>query len=110
MVENLIPIAPRKKKVVHYHQLRDCKVGRRASVWPVDHPDVPVGKSARTTVVQTFDPLTGVVETANTRYEPGLFGEWSELGDSSPNELVNDFKTIVPSMPLPFYDNLDQIA
>ena len=105
-MNNPLPI----KKVVHYHELRDCTVGRRASVRPIDHPDIPVGKSARTSVVTTFDPLTGVAETANTRYEPGRFGEWSKLGESPPIKLVFDFRNTGPSMPQPFYDNLDQIV
>jgi hypothetical protein len=78
MMEDRVPIAPRKKKVVHYHELRDCKVGSRALVWPIDHPAIPVGAYAKTSTVQNFDPLTGVAETANTRYEPGQFAQWFE--------------------------------
>jgi hypothetical protein len=101
MMEELVPIAPGKKKVVHYHELRDCRVGHRASVWPIDHPAIPVGAHGKTSIVQRFDPLTGVAETANTRYEPGLFAQWSDIGDDTPLEQTDDLKTIVLSMPLP---------
>ena len=57
-MEDLVPIAPRKKKVVHYHELQDCKVGRRALVWPIDHPEIPDGSFGKTTPVEFFDPLT----------------------------------------------------
>jgi hypothetical protein len=43
-----------------------------------------------------FDPMTGVAETANTRYEPGPFAEWSEKGDYTPSGLTYDLTTIVP--------------
>jgi hypothetical protein len=100
-MEDFVPIAPRKKKVVHYHELQDCKVGRRAFVLPIDHPAIPVGTYGKTTIVQSFDPLTGVAETANTRYEPGLFAQWSAMGVDTPFEQTDDLKTIVLSMPLP---------
>jgi hypothetical protein len=86
----------RQKKLVRYHMLRACKVGDRAFVWPIDHPDIPVGTYGKTTVVRNFDPQTGVAETANTRYEPGPFAEWSEKGDDSPSGLTYDLTSIVP--------------
>jgi hypothetical protein len=97
MMDDLVPI----KKVVHYYQLRDCKLGRRALVWPIDHPDIPSGKSGRTSVVQMFDPLTGLAETANTRYEPGTFADWSEMGEDSLYGQTSNITTLVPSRFLP---------
>lgn len=96
-MENPVPIAPRAKKVVRYHELRDCDVGSRALVWPIDHPAIPVGSHARTTTVQSFDPRTGVAETANTRYEPGLFAEWSDRRTTNPSELPHGVTTIAAS-------------
>jgi hypothetical protein len=74
---------PHQKKIVRYHQLRGCKLGALAIVWPIDHPEIPVGKYGKTTAIQKFDPRTGVVETANTRYEPGPFAEWTERRDET---------------------------
>ncbi|MDR3367664.1 hypothetical protein [Rhodoferax sp.] len=78
------------KKVVHYDKLRDCNVGCRASVWPIDHPSVLVGTCAKTSLVQSFDPLTGVAETANTRYVPSLVATWPGMGEDAPLELTYD--------------------
>ncbi len=100
-MEDAVPIAPRKKKIVRYHMLRACKVGDPAFVWPIDHPEIPVGKYGKTTTVHSFDPLTGVAETANTRYEPGPFAEWSERRDDISTRLTYDLNTIVPAMPSP---------
>jgi hypothetical protein len=99
-MEKAIPVAADKKKVVRYHELRDCKVGHRALVWPIDHPDIPVGSYGKTTTVQSFDPLSGVAETANTRYELGPFAQWSERRDDT-NGLTNDVDTVVASASLP---------
>jgi hypothetical protein len=93
-MEPLEIATPRQKKIVRYHMLRACKVGDRAFVWPIDHPEIPVGTYGKTTVVQIFDPLTGVAETANTRYEPGPFAEWSERRDDTPTGLTYDLTTI----------------
>jgi hypothetical protein len=84
MMEDLAPIAHGKKKVVRYHELRECKVGRGALVWPIDHPAIPVGAYGRTTTVQRFDRQNGVAETVHTRYEPGPFAQWSEIEDETP--------------------------
>jgi hypothetical protein len=100
-MEDAAPTAPRKKKVVRYHMLRACKVGATAFVWPIDHPSIPVGKYGKTTIVLMFDPATGVAETANTRYEPGPFAEWSERRDD-PARLTYDLNTIAASIPAPF--------
>lgn len=78
------------KKVVHYNKLRDCNVGCRACVWPIDHPAVLAGAYATTSPVQSFDPLTGVAETANTRYVPSLDATWPGMGDDAPLELTYD--------------------
>lgn len=99
-MDEAVPIAPDKKKVVRYHELRDCKVGHRALVWPIDHPAIPVGAYGKTTTVQSFDPLSGVAETANTRYEPGPFAEWSERRNDT-TRLTYDLDTIVPSIHSP---------
>jgi hypothetical protein len=88
---------PDKRKVVRYHELRDCKVGHRALVWPIDHPAIPVGKFGKTTMVQSFDPLTGVAETANTRYEPGPFAQWTESRNDT-TRLTYDLDTNVSPM------------
>lgn len=89
-MEHLEIATPRQKKVVRYHMLRACKVGDRAFIWPIDHPDIPVGAYGKTSSVRMFDPLTGVAETANTRYEPGPFAEWSEKVDDLPSGLTYD--------------------
>jgi hypothetical protein len=96
-MDDLVPL----KKVVHYHQLRDCEVGQRASVWPIDHPDIPLGKSGRTSVVRSFDPSTGVAETTYTRYEPGLFAEWFERRKDPATRSTFDAITAAASMPSP---------
>jgi hypothetical protein len=106
MMDELVPI----KKVVHYHQLRDCTVGRRASVWPIDHPDIPTGKSGKTSVVQMFDPVTGLAETTNTRYEPGPFADWSEMGEDSIYGHFSNSTTVVPSISLPLIGKVKQVA
>jgi hypothetical protein len=89
-----IPVALVKKKVVRYHEMRECQVGHRALVWPIDHPAIPVGAYAKTTLIRSFDPITGMVETANTRYEPGPFAEWAERRNDT-TRLTYDLDTIV---------------
>lgn len=105
-MDDLVPL----KKVVHYHQLRDCAVGRRASVWPIDHPDIPLGKSARTSLVRSFDPLTGVAETAYTRYEPGPVAEWYERREDIATRLTYEVKTGTASMPSPLDTQIKDIT
>jgi hypothetical protein len=100
-MEDRVPIAPCKKKIVHYHELRDCKVRSRALVWPIDHPAVSVGAHAKKSVVQSFDPLTGVAGTTNTRYEPGQFAQWFESISNNPTELTYAVTIVAPSMPSP---------
>lgn len=85
-------MAPGKKKVVRYHELRECKVGRCALVWPIDHPAIPVGAYARTTTVQNFDRQSGVAETLHTRYEPGPFAQWFEMEDETSLGSTDDGK------------------
>jgi hypothetical protein len=97
-MEYLEPAAARQKKVVRYHELRACKVGVRAFIWPIDHPDIPVGASGKTTVVLAYDATTGVAETANTRYVPGPFAEWSDKSDQTISELTYDL-TFPASLP-----------
>jgi hypothetical protein len=87
---------PPQKKLVRYHTLRACKVGMHAFVWPIDHPEIPVGKYGKTSIVQMFDPVTGVAETANTRYEPGPFAEWSERREDTSTRLTYDLTNDVP--------------
>jgi hypothetical protein len=86
----------RQKKIVRYHQLRACKVGTPALVWPIDHPEIPVGQYGKTTTIQMFDPMTGMAETANTRYEPGPFAEWAERRDESHNGRTHHITSIAP--------------
>jgi hypothetical protein len=100
-MDDLVPL----KKVVRYHQLRDCEVGQRASVWPIDHPDIPLGKSAKTSLVRSFDPMTGVAETTYTRYEPGPFAEWFERREDTATRSTYEVKTVVASMPSPITTN-----
>jgi hypothetical protein len=95
MMEDPIPL----KKVVRYLQLRDCIVGRRASVWPIDHPNIPLGKSARTSIVRSFDPQTGVAETSFSRYEPGQVAEWFERREDDSTRSTYEVKTGAVSMP-----------
>jgi hypothetical protein len=86
------------KKVVRYHQLRDCAVGHRASVWPIDHPDIPLGQSGKTSKVRSFDPVTGVAETTYSRYEPGPFAEWFERRKDAATRSAFDAITSAASM------------
>lgn len=72
-------------------------MGQRALVWPIDHPAIPVGTYGKTTTVQSFDPLSGVAETANTRYEPGPFAEWSERRKDT-TRLTYNLETIISSV------------
>jgi hypothetical protein len=88
--------SPGQKKIVRYHQLRSCKVGAPAIVWPIDHPDIPVGQHGQTTTIQMFDPLTGVAETVNTRYEPGPFAEWSERRDATHTGQTYHISSLAP--------------
>lgn len=87
-MEDRVSNLPSKKKVT-YQSLRECKVGSRAVVCPLDHPNVPVGSPARTTIVQNFNQMTGVAETANTRYEPGPSAEWTDMGQATPSEFTD---------------------
>jgi hypothetical protein len=100
MMEDRVTMAPGKKKVVRYHELRECKVGRGALVWPIDHPAIPVGAYGHTSPVQSFDRQSGVAETVHTRYEPGLFAQWFEMEDETPLGLTNDSKTMIGSTPM----------
>ena len=104
-MDDLVPI----KKVVYYHQLRDCAVGHRASVWPIDHPDIPLGKSGRTSLVKSFDPITGMAETANTRYQPGSFADWSEMGEDSRYGPISTTTTVVRSRYLPHTNTVTKL-
>jgi hypothetical protein len=99
-MEENVTTPPGKKKLVRYHELRDCKVGQRALVWPIDHPAIPVGAYGKTTRVLSFDSQSGVAETANTRYEPGPFAQWSERRNDT-TRLTYDLDTMIPPMPPP---------
>jgi hypothetical protein len=57
-----------------------------------------------------FDPLTGAAETANTRYEPCSFADWSEMGEDSLYGPITNFTTVVPSTPLPLFGKAKQVA
>jgi hypothetical protein len=57
-----------------------------------------------------FDPLTGAAETANTRYEPSTFADWSEMGEDSIYGPISNFNTVVPSIPLPLIGKVKQLA
>jgi hypothetical protein len=60
--------------------------------------------------MQMFDPLTGAAETTYTRYEPGLFADWSEMGEDSICGPISNFTTVVPSIPLPLFGKVKQVA
>ncbi len=96
-MEDLVPL----KKVVHYLQLRNCAVGHRASVWPIDHPDIPLGQSGKTSIVQSFDPISGAAETRYTRYEPGPFAEWFERRKDTATRSTFEAMTSAASIPSP---------
>ena len=101
-MEDLVPL----KKVVHYHQLRNCAVGHRASVWPIDHPDIPLGHSGKTSIVQSFDPITGAAETAFTRYEPGPFAEWYERRKDTATRTTFEAMTSAASITSPLTEKI----
>ena len=66
------------KQAVRYRALHYCKVGERALVETVNHPDYKSVRSlepAATSVVIKFDPLSGVFETQNSVYTPGPFAD-----------------------------------
>jgi hypothetical protein len=89
-MEHLEIANSRQKKVVRYHELRACRVGHHAVIRPIDHPDIPAGAFGRTTVVLAFDKVTGVAETANTRYVPGPFAAWqNNTDDTLPGRAFN---------------------
>ena len=58
-------------KTAKYAAIEFCQVGSCALLNGVQHPD-GVGSDVVTTPVQSFDPTTGVIETANTRYIPDV--------------------------------------
>ena len=62
------------KKVVHYREvLGHLRVGRHATVRPVDHPDTENVSNktwATTSEIVRVDEVTGIFETLNTVYEP----------------------------------------
>ncbi|MDR3369578.1 hypothetical protein [Rhodoferax sp.] len=95
-MEPLKIASPSQKKIVRYHQLRACKVGSQAIVWPIDHPEIPVGQFGKTSTIQMFDPVTGVAETANTRYEPSPFAEWAERRDETHAGRTYRASSIIP--------------
>jgi hypothetical protein len=95
-LENPATAAPRQKKIVRYHELRACRVGHHAVIRPIDHPDIPAGEFGRTTVVLAYDSVTGIAETANTRYIPGPFAAWhNKAEDTLPGRA---FDLTVPAM------------
>jgi hypothetical protein len=98
-MDDLAPI----KKVVYYNQLRNCAVGRRASVWPIDHPDIPPGHCGETSLVRSFDPMTGAAETTYTRYEPGQFAEWFERRRDRATRSLIDVMTAAASISTPLH-------
>lgn len=60
------------KKVVHYVGTPSI-MGNRAILTPVDHPDgenVSNYRPATTSRIVRHDPVTGVIETQNTVYQP----------------------------------------
>ena len=65
----------KSKPVVQYATASFIRVGERADVVPVDHPDtfnVTNGEWASTSKVLSYDANTGEFETLNTRYVPDI--------------------------------------
>lgn len=66
------------KQKVRYRALHYCKVGERALVEPVNHPNYRAVRSlvpSMTSEVLKFEESTGCFETRNTVYEPGPFAD-----------------------------------
>ena len=61
-----------EKKVVHYKNT-PIIVNGHAFLWPVDHPDgdnVSNTKQVRTSLIVSYDKVSGEIETQNTVYLP----------------------------------------
>lgn len=58
-------------KTAKYAAIEFCRVGVGAALRGVQHPD-GVGPDVITSTVCSYDPTTGVIETANTRYIPDV--------------------------------------
>ena len=58
-------------KAATYTAITFCKAGSCALLLGVQHPN-GIGPDVVTTPVQWFDPVTGVIETMNTRYTKAL--------------------------------------
>ena len=58
-------------KTAKYASIGFCRVGEGAALRGVQHPDGH-GPNVITSTVCSYDPITGVIETANTRYIPNV--------------------------------------
>ena len=58
-------------KTAKYAAIEFCQVGARAALSGVQHPDGH-GPDVITSTVCSYDTITGVIETANTRYIPDV--------------------------------------
>ena len=58
-------------KTAKYATIRFCRVGEGACLRGVQHPD-GFGPNVITSPVRSYDPVTGVIETVNTRYIPDV--------------------------------------
>lgn len=60
------------KTTVRYRQnlLDSIRVGGRAIVVPIDHPNCSNKGPVLTSIVEHYDPITGEFETENSRYVP----------------------------------------
>ena len=62
-----------KKPIVQYRKAQHIEVGRGCLILPMDHPGELVSNTtwAITTPVVRYDPVSGIIETHNTIYQPG---------------------------------------
>lgn len=56
-------------KAATYTAIEFCRIGSSARLKGVQHP-YGHGPNVITSTVCSYDPITGVIETANTRYIP----------------------------------------
>lgn len=61
-----------EKKIVHYDAVEAAviRVGIRAVVYPIDHPDLSNRRMALTSVVLSYDETTEIFETEHSIYVP----------------------------------------
>lgn len=62
-----------EKPIVQYRKAQHVQVGRGCLILPMDHPGDLVSNTtwAITSPVVKHDPVSGIIETLNTIYQPG---------------------------------------